>query len=72
MKVEGIGEKIATNIVEILGTNALDIILENPDELLRVPKLSQEKARLITEVLNKYESSHKTIVYLTELGFRDY
>lgn len=66
---KGIGEKIATNIVEILGTNALDIILENPDKLLRVPKLSQEKARLITEVLNKYESSHKTIVYLTELGF---
>lgn len=66
---KGVGEKLATNIVDVLGKNTLEIILSNPDELLKVPKMTEEKAKTITSVLNKYEESHKTIVYLTELGF---
>ena len=65
----GIGEKIATNIVEVLGENALDKILEEKNNLYLVPKLSKKKIDLIYDTLMKYEESHKTIVYLTELGF---
>ena len=65
----GIGEKIATNIVEVLGENALDKILEEKNNLYLVPKLSKKKIDLIYDTLIKYEESHKTIVYLTELGF---
>lgn len=65
----GIGEKIATNIVEVLGENALDKILEEKNNLYLVPKLSNKKIDLIYDTLIKYEESHKTIVYLTELGF---
>ena len=65
----GIGEKLATKIVETLGKNTLDIILEHPEQLNLVPKLTKKKASQIIETLNKYEESHKTIVYLTELGF---
>lgn len=66
---KGVGEKLATSIVDTLGETALDKILEDYSNLLLVPKLSEQKAKLIYDTLNKYESSHKTIVYLTELGF---
>ena len=34
-----------------------------------VPKLTAKKANKIYSILAKYEESHKTIVYLCELGF---
>jgi hypothetical protein len=70
-KGRGIGKKLATKIVDVLGDNALDRILEEPECLNLVPKLTDKKINIIVETLNKYEESHKTIVYLTELGFDD-
>ena len=66
----GVGEKMAKSIVDTLGENALERILEEEECLLLVPKLSTAKAKKIVAILNRYEESHKTIVYLTELGFR--
>ena len=66
---KGVGKKLATSIVETLGENALERILEEPECLNLVPSLTLKKANTIIETLNKYEESHKTIVYLTELGF---
>ena len=66
---KGIGVKLATKIVETLGTKTLDRILEEPECLNLVPTLTEKKAKLIIETLNKYEESHQTIVYLTEIGF---
>lgn len=65
----GIGEKQASLIVDTLGEDALNKILEDKSCLMLVPKLSSKKADLIYNTLTKYEESHKTIVYLTELGF---
>lgn len=65
----GVGEKLATLIVETLGEKTLDRILEEPSCLNLVPKLSFKRQKQIYDQLSKYEESHKTIVYLTELGF---
>lgn len=65
----GIGTKMAGKIVDILGENALDKILEEPESLMLVPKLSKKKADSIISTLKKYEESHQTIVYLNDLGF---
>lgn len=65
----GVGEKMAIQIVDRLGETALDQILEDPSCLELVPKLSYKKAKTIYDTLVKYEESHTTIVYLTELGF---
>ncbi|NLL44912.1 MAG: ATP-dependent RecD-like DNA helicase [Mollicutes bacterium] len=65
----GVGEKLATRIVEALGEKALERILEDPSCLNLVPKLSTEKAEKIYHTLVQYEESHQTIVYLCELGF---
>ena len=66
---KGIGDKLAKNIVEILGENAIEKILKDKTCLYLVPKLSEKKANQIYETLYKYDESHQTIVYLTNLGF---
>lgn len=66
---KGIGEKLATTIVEYLGDDTLDKILEDVNNLYLIPKISKKKADIIYNTLQKYEESHNTIVYLTEIGF---
>ena len=65
----GVGEKLATRIVDTLGENALDIILKDKNNLRKVPKMQEKKIDTIYSVLTKYEESHNIVVYLTELGF---
>lgn len=65
----GIGEKMAAKIVGILGDDVLDKIIKDPLILNIVPQLSTKKANSIYSNLIKYEESHITIVYLSELGF---
>ena len=65
----GIGEKTAKKIVETLGDNTLDLIIENKENLLLVPNLNQKKVDEIYNTLLNYNESHNTIVYLTNLGF---
>ena len=65
----GIGEKMATKIVEVLGNSAIDKILEDESCLNLVPKLSQQKIKGIKSILEKHEESNKIMIYLTDLGF---
>lgn len=65
----GIGEKMATKIVEVLGNSAIDKILEDERCLNLVPKLSQQKIKGIKSILEKHEESNKIMIYLTDLGF---
>ena len=64
---KGIGEKMAERIVDHLGENALDLILQDKTCLYQVPKLSEAKINIIHDTLVKYEESHETIVKLTDL-----
>ena len=66
---KGIGEKLARNIVTVLGSDCLEMILEDKSCLSLVPKLTNKKAETIYNTLYTYEESHKTIVYLNEIGF---
>lgn len=65
----GIGEKMASKIVEVLGNSAIDKILEDESCLNLVPKLSQQKIKGIKSILEKHEESNKIMIYLTDLGF---
>lgn len=66
---KGVGPTLAKSIVDTLGRDTLEKILENRENLLLVPKMTIKKANTIYETLNEYEESHKTVVYLSELGF---
>lgn len=65
----GIGEKMAESIVDVLGLDALNKILEDQAVLNLVPKLTSKKMELIYNNLLKYNESSAIIIYLTELGF---
>ena len=64
-----VGEKTATEIVNTLGINTLDLIKENYQNLLLVPKMKEKTAKKIHEILLKYDESYDTIIYLTSIGF---
>ena len=65
----GVGAKSAEMIVETLGEDTLNLILENVSNLYLVPKMTEKKAKKIFDILTKYNESHSTIVYLSDLGF---
>ncbi|MBQ4634761.1 MAG: ATP-dependent RecD-like DNA helicase [Bacilli bacterium] len=65
----GVGEKMAIKIVDVLGVDTINLILEDKNNLTKVPKLSNKKIDQIYNILTNYENSHKTIVYLCDLGF---
>ena len=64
-----IGEKTATKIVEVLGENCLDSILNNPDILYDVPTVTKNQKEIIETNLLKHQQSYKVIVDLNKLGF---
>lgn len=66
---KGIGEKKAKAIVDVLGTDTLQIILENPDNLILIPGITKTNIDTLHNKLKEYESSYETVLYLSNLGF---
>ena len=67
--VKGCGEKTAILIVETLGDDALTVIKNDPNSLLRVPGISEVKAKRIYNSIIKYQSTDQIIVDLKKFGF---
>ena len=66
---KGIGEKKAKSIVDTLGKDTLKIILENPDNLILIPKVTKKDIDILHTKLKEYEASYEMILYLGNLGF---
>ena len=66
---KGIGEKKAKTIVDVLGDDSLNIILNNPNNLLLIPGITKNNVDTLYEKLREYESSYEIILFLTEKGF---
>ncbi len=66
---KGIGEKKAKAIVDVLGKDTLQIILENPDNLILIPGITKSNIDTLHNKLKEYESSYETVLYLSNLGF---
>ena len=64
-----IGESLALKIYETLGNNCIDKILENPNVLNKIPRLSLKKQEKIYNILIEYQGSSQIIMQLNELGF---
>ncbi|MCA1031861.1 ATP-dependent RecD-like DNA helicase [Bacillus timonensis] len=65
----GVGKKTAEKIVESLGESAISKILESPDVLKKVPKLSDEKASDIYKVLMEHQGLEQIMIALSQYGF---
>ena len=66
---KGIGEKKAKAIVDVLGKDTLQIILENPDNLILIPGITKNNIDILHTKLKEYETSYETVLYLSNLGF---
>ena len=66
---KGIGKSLAKKVVDTLGEDAIDKIVEDKTVLYKVPKMNMKKAEIIYETLVKNEESEKIIVKLNDLGF---
>ena len=66
---KGIGEKKAEKIVEYLGKDTLNVILENPNNLLLIPTITKKQITTLHDTLVEYEASYKVVLKLNELGF---
>ena len=67
--IKGSGEKTAKKIVDALGENAINLIKENPSNLLMVKGMSEKKAKMIYDSIVKYQSTDDMILKFKELGF---
>ncbi|MEY9975397.1 ATP-dependent RecD-like DNA helicase [Lysinibacillus sp. RC79] len=65
----GIGRKTAETIVEKLGANALRLILEDPNALDAVPRLSAEKKEVIHRTIEQNLGLERVMIQLNEWGF---
>ena len=66
---KGIGQKKAKTIVNTLGENCLNTIMEDPEILDRVRGLTQKQKNTIYESLKQYGSSYDRMLRLTKTGF---
>lgn len=64
-----IGEKMAEKIVDKLGNDTINIIMRDDGCLLDIPRLSNEKARIIRERILEYQSTSQVVIELNKMGF---
>ncbi|MCH4825668.1 MAG: ATP-dependent RecD-like DNA helicase [Planococcus sp. (in: firmicutes)] len=65
----GIGRKTAETIVKKLGKNAIKKILEDPDSLDKVPRLSDDKKDTIRATLQMNLGLERVMIQLNDWGF---
>ena len=68
-KFPGIGKRTAERIIEALGEDAIDRILEDPALLERIPSLNQKKRDMLIETLRLNYGMDQVIVGLNRYGF---
>lgn len=64
-----IGEVTASKIVDCFGENTIDVILNDKDSLLKIPRLPKARIDKIHKVLVDYQNSSKIVIDLTSMGF---
>ncbi|MGM8212956.1 SF1B family DNA helicase RecD2 [Virgibacillus sp. W0430] len=64
----GIGKKSAQNIVQHLGENAIQKIMNDPDRLKTVPKLNKKSRESLVKTLQDNQGFEQVVIYLTKYG----
>nr|WP_246404449.1 ATP-dependent RecD-like DNA helicase [Nocardiopsis algeriensis] len=66
--IKGIGPKMAERIVEHFGTDALDVIEDEPERLIEVPGLGPKRTRLIADAWEEQKAIKEVMVFLQGVG----
>jgi exodeoxyribonuclease V alpha subunit len=66
--IKGIGPRLADRIVEHFGVAALDVIEQEPERLIEVPKLGPKRTRLIAAAWEEQKAIKEVMVFLQGVG----
>ena len=66
---KGIGESKAQKIYDVFGSETITMIINHPEELIRIKGITKKNVEVLHEKLVEYEDSIETIVKLNEYGF---
>ena len=64
-----IGEKTAKKIVGAFAEDTIDVILNNKEKLLEIPRLGIERINKINNILKEYQSTSNIVLELNRMGF---
>ena len=64
-----IGEKTDKKIVGSFGEDTIDVILNNKEKLLEIPRLGIERINKINNILKEYQSTSNIVLELNRMGF---
>ena len=64
-----IGEKTAKKIVGSFGEDTIDVILNNKEKPLEIPRLGIERINKINNILKEYQSTSNIVLELNRMGF---
>ncbi|MDE7263957.1 MAG: ATP-dependent RecD-like DNA helicase [Anaeroplasmataceae bacterium] len=67
-KFFGIGQKLAKNIVEHLGLDCIQKILDNPDSLDEVSLITEAKKKVVVETLKQNYATEAVVIKLYSFG----
>lgn len=67
-KFKGIGRKTAEKIVDHLGQNAVEQIIDDPDLLYQVSGVTKKQCQTISTVIQENEGMQRAILLLNQLG----
>lgn len=68
-KFPGIGRKTAETMIDTLGDEIIDLILERPERLAEVPGLTKAKREMILEMLRLNYGMEQIVIGLNKYGF---
>ncbi|GAB3212605.1 SF1B family DNA helicase RecD2 [Marinactinospora thermotolerans] len=66
--IKGIGPRLAERIVEHFGVAALDVIENEPQRLIEVPKLGPKRTELIARAWDEQKAIKEVMVFLQGIG----
>lgn len=66
--IKGIGPKIAKKIIETFGTESLNIIENEPQRLMEIPKLGVKKAETIAKSWHEQRDIKSLMMFLSNIG----
>jgi len=66
--IKGVGPKLAQALVESLGGDAIEIILDQPQRLAQVPGIGKKRAKLISEAVRSHGELRELMVFLQGHG----
>lgn len=66
--IKGIGPKIAKKIIETFGTESLNIIENEPERLMEIPKLGVKKAETIAKSWREQRDIKSLMMFLSNIG----